>query len=145
MTVTGGLAHSVDRYRHRTSLTVKLRGKDILKHDYRRMYCHKQKHRSRGHTAAEALFQGELWAVHTQTHSHTHINVQRTSYYSCPHAQTCLSLVNYSQTRRDLAADRCPSRMAESVTLLLLNNPLSSGNIGHSSSAPHLSDESTAI
>ncbi len=115
----------VEGYRHHSSLPAKLWGRDILKHDYRRMYWHKYKLRSRGHTAAEALFQGELCAVHTHTHTNTHkhihthtvINVQITSYYSCPHAQTRLSLVNYSQTRRDLAADWYAARVAESVTL----------------------------
>lgn len=135
----------VDRYRHHVSVPGKLWVRDILKRDYRRMYWHKHKHCSRGHTAAEALFQGELWAVHN-THAHTHkaINLQITSYYSCPHAQTRLSLVNYSQIRRDLAADRYPARVAESVTLqLLLYNPKHMQHWKHSSSAPHPSHMNT--
>lgn len=130
-----------------TFLTVKPWGRDILKRDYRRICCHKQHHRSRGHTAAEALFQGELQAVR----AHTSINVQTTGYYSCPHAQTRLGLVNYSKTRRDLAADRYPARVAESVTLLLLYNPKDTqqqkptwGNRGHGSSAPHSSRKNKA-
>lgn len=90
--------------------------------------------------AAEALFQGELWAVHSaHTHTHTAINVQITSYYSCPHAQTRHSLVNYTQIRRDLAVDWYPARVAESVTLYLLLHPPKDMhlNTGHSFSIPH--------
>lgn len=61
----------------------------------------------------------------TPTFTHSAISAQITSYYSCPHAQTRLSLVNYSQFSRDLAADRYPARVAESFTLqLLLHNPM---------------------
>lgn len=69
-------------------------GRDILKHDNRRMYWHQHKHRSGGHTAAEALFQDELCAV-GNAHAHTHwaIHVQITSCRSCAHAQTRLSLL----------------------------------------------------
>lgn len=48
----------------------------------------------------------------------TRINAAATSCYSCPRAQT--SLVNYCQTRRELAEDPYPARVAESVTLMLL-------------------------
>lgn len=49
------------------------------------------------------------------------INTGTTSCYSCPRAQT--SLVNYCQTRRELAAEPHPARVAESVTLMPLHNP----------------------
>lgn len=56
--------------------------------------------------------------------THQVINVEITSYYSCPGAQTRLSLVNYTQIRRELAADWCPALLAEAVILsVLVHNP----------------------
>lgn len=49
------------------------------------------------------------------------INTGTTSCYSCPRAQT--SLVNYCQTRRELAAEPHAARVAESVTLMPLHTP----------------------
>lgn len=61
------------------------------------------------------------WTVCRRTHAVTHINAWTTSCCSCPRAQT--SLVNYCQTRRELAEDPHPARVAESVTLMLPYNP----------------------
>lgn len=82
--------------------------------------------RARGPVPGDAQLAGLRSKVnrvlpHTRPGPVTHINAGATSCRSCPRAQT--SLVNYCQTRRELAEDPHPARVAESVTLMLLYNP----------------------
>lgn len=90
-------------WRRRPSLPVEPGGVNFPQRERGRMSCHQQNRGSRGRAAGTAAFQGERRAARGPL---TRTNTATTSCYSCPRAQT--SLVNYCQSRRELAADPEP-------------------------------------
>jgi len=98
-------------------------GRDILKHDNRRMYWHQHKHRSGGHSCWGAV---PRWTVCCRQRARTHTLSHSCSNNKLPFMCTCTNEaqpVNYSQLRRDMAADRYPTRAAVSHPVVVAIQP----------------------